>query len=135
MTEVKFPRRHLENDFCRVTTFTEITRNKPQSTPPSACARTSIGFQRDRGGEAIPYQLAGAREQSRRDLLELRFHLNRGVLVHPTARLDVDLLFGPERDFKDVAVTVHPYDTVAFECMEMIDEESCAAEQHVGYPF
>src|SRR5579872_3723396 len=86
-----------------------------------------------RPGKPVPYQTSRAGKQSRRQLLELRFHLHRSVLVNPSTRLDVNLLSGAKRNFKDIPVPVHPHKSIALHRPEMIDKEPRASQQHVRH--
>src|SRR5208283_2050182 len=86
-----------------------------------------------RAGKSVPHQVAGAGKQPRRQLLELRLHLHCGVLVHPAARLNVDLFSGSQSHLKNISIAVHPHNTVALKRAKMIDEESGAAQQHIRY--
>src|SRR5579872_3373966 len=86
-----------------------------------------------RPGKPVPYQTSRAGKQSRRQLLELRFHLHRSVLVNPSTRLDVNLLSGAKRNFKDIPVPVHPHNSIALHRPEMIDKEPRASQQHVRH--
>ena len=73
-----------------------------------------------------------ARQEAGRQGLGARFHPHSGVLIEPSAGLDIDLLAGREDFFENIAIAVEPEDPIAVGTVELINEKSCAAEDHVG---
>src|SRR5262249_52149888 len=82
-------------------------------------------------GEAIPYELAGAGKQACRQPLKFRFHADRWVFVDPSAGLDVNSLARAERNFKDIAVTMQPENTVAVGSCKSVNEEARTTQKDV----
>jgi hypothetical protein len=71
-----------------------------------------------RTGKTVPHDLSRAGKQSGGEPLKLRIHLDRAVFVDPAAGLDVNLFAGPERDFKNVSVSVDPNDAFAIRAVK-----------------
>src|SRR5262249_28382939 len=73
---------------------------------------------------------AHAAKEARADALDVGGHLDRGILVEPAPRLDIDGFARRQYLLEDVAVAVQPEDAVAAACGEAVDEETGAAEEH-----
>src|SRR6516162_9634705 len=75
---------------------------------------------------------AQATEETARQPVHPRLHLDARILVKPRRGFNIEHLAGGEHLLEDVAIAVQPNDAVAALADEAIDEEAGPAEQEIG---